>query len=238
MRNLDQEFIISLQNMDQGFRPFEGDDSIFKNFDLQFDPLNFDHFSMVPPLPEDFRQQLDSVLAQQYKNDMNDSGKRIIVIKDDGDHITLERNGEMVYIDKKADVDNVDSQVEYETNDKGQKVIVVKTRIVLQDVTPKEADQLKKQGIKTSNKEPEFDYLRFYPNPAESMINIEFKTAKPTDTKVLISDMLGKTLYEEKLKDFSGEYSKQVDLSQYGSGTYILQIIQGRKAITRKIMVN
>ena len=49
--------------------------------------------------------------------------------------------------------------------------------------------------------------------------------------------MIGQTVYEEKLKDFQGEYNQSVDVKQFGKGNYILQIIHGNRAVTRKIIV-
>ena len=48
-------------------------------------------------------------------------------------------------------------------------------------------------------------------------------------------DIQGKTVYSEKVSDFSGVYSKNIDIIKYGEGVYFLQIVQGKKASLSKI---
>ena len=48
----------------------------------------------------------------------------------------------------------------------------------------------------------------------------------------------GKKVYEERIVNFKGHYKKEIDISSYGSGTYFLEIIQGKKASYRKIILD
>jgi hypothetical protein len=237
-RYYDQKFRETLSDFELGYNHYQMDDSLIQTFDLHFDPLNLSQLRNLSEFQDQLNFNVDSLVQSCMQYNGNDSCTKIITIKDDGDRLIVERNGEMVFINKDSNVANVDSQIEYQTNEKGQKVIVVKTQIVLDDLTKTEQKELNKNGIETTIKEPEFGYLRFYPNPAQNQINIEFSIDKPSDTKVLISNMLGKTLYEEKLKNFEGAYSRQIDLAEFGKGTYILQIFQGRKVVTRKIIID
>ncbi|MBI9069088.1 MAG: T9SS type A sorting domain-containing protein [Salinivirgaceae bacterium] len=163
-------------------------------------------------------------------------GHGMIIITDDGENIKIEREGEMVFINKDNNVKDVESNIEVIEDENG-KVIVLQTRIVLDELTKEEQKELKAQGLKTSKKEPAFEYLKFYPNPTYGEFNIQFLLAKKSDIEVKISNMLGQVVFNEKLKGFEGEYRKAVNLKPNGKGNYVLQIIQGDRIISRKIIV-
>ncbi len=55
--------------------------------------------------------------------------------------------------------------------------------------------------------------------------------------QVKIMNAAGELVYFEKLDSFSGELKKQIDISKFGSGVYMLSIINSKNEIIRKIMV-
>lgn len=80
-------------------------------------------------------------------------------------------------------------------------------------------------------------HLRYYPNPSNGKFDLVFNLSTKADTEIRIFDPNGKEIYNEKRKDFSGEYFHQLDISEHGSGTYILKISQGDKSVSKKIIV-
>jgi hypothetical protein len=79
--------------------------------------------------------------------------------------------------------------------------------------------------------------LRFSPNPNGGQFNLSFNLPEKGRTELVIYDLQGKRVYEEKLGKFSGEYNNQIDLSSAGPGTYILNILQGKHKLAEKIIV-
>jgi hypothetical protein len=78
--------------------------------------------------------------------------------------------------------------------------------------------------------------LNYYPNPNNGKFSLEFKASKrPTEVKITSLD--GKTVYSEELQNFEGIYQNEIDLSAQKKGIYLLQIIQGSKAINKKIVI-
>lgn len=227
---MDEELLQSLEQFE-----FPSDSMLqwSTKFDSLFDPLKFKTFEMEWTGK---MNEMDSIMEHHFKLNEFENGNQMIFIGDDGEEIKIERNGEMVILNKNNDLENIDNDVN--KNERRKKVMVRHTRIQLDELTESEKSDLKSKGIKTRAKEPEFDYLKFYPNPSEGSINIEFRADKPLNTEVRITNMIGKILYEEKLNNFSGAYNKSINLSENGTGTYLLQIIQGKKVITRKIMVD
>ncbi|MBL4656428.1 MAG: T9SS type A sorting domain-containing protein, partial [Flavobacteriales bacterium] len=45
------------------------------------------------------------------------------------------------------------------------------------------------------------------------------------------------TVYSQKIKQPEGRFSEEIDISKSGSGTYFLQITQGDKAQTKKVVI-
>lgn len=80
------------------------------------------------------------------------------------------------------------------------------------------------------------DYQAF-PNPTYGQFNLRF-TAEALPTQVRVIDVNGKTLYNENLNNFDGFYNKQINLLKNAiPGTLFLQIIQGEKVSSQKIVL-
>ena len=80
------------------------------------------------------------------------------------------------------------------------------------------------------------DELNYYPNPNSGKFTLQFK-ADERPTEVRITGLDGKEVYSENLSGFNGTYQKEIDLSLQKRGVYLLQIIQGKKATNKKIVI-
>ena len=81
-----------------------------------------------------------------------------------------------------------------------------------------------------------FKDLKVYPNPVNDVLNISGDIAEIENAKVAVFDMLGKKVYENaSLFNFSGDAS--IDVSYFNSGVYIVEISNGNKVETKKIVV-
>jgi hypothetical protein len=98
-------------------------------------------------------------------------------------------------------------------------------------------EEMPDKGMEIDNKELNAGDLMFYPNPSQGKFNLSFNLESKGKTLVRLYDMKGNTVYKEDLEDFSGMYSKEIDISDRGSGTFFLSITQGNRRITRKILV-
>lgn len=76
--------------------------------------------------------------------------------------------------------------------------------------TPVEVNEL---GLSIGNTSYANDQIKIYPNPTQSIVNIE----SPIEVQVSVKDVTGKTVYEAKL-------TKQVDLSKFADGVYMFTI--------------
>ena len=79
--------------------------------------------------------------------------------------------------------------------------------------------------------------LNIYPNPTQGVFNISFIAEKVDNFEITIVDAFGKLVSHEDKQDFIGEYTKQVDLSTYPRGIYMVQIKTQDSFVSKRIVL-
>tara|TARA_B110000908_G_scaffold105196_1_gene123896 strand:- start:188 stop:739 length:552 start_codon:yes stop_codon:yes gene_type:complete len=79
--------------------------------------------------------------------------------------------------------------------------------------------------------------LNIYPNPTRGLFNISFIAEKIDNFDISIVDAFGKLVYNEDKQDFIGEYTKQLDLSDFPRGIYTLQIRNQDSFVSKRIVL-
>lgn len=116
-----------------------------------------------------------------------------------------------------------------------KKIKVIVKKIELQD--PSESER-KTQGKNLSgDNKLNVEQLNFYPNPNNGKFNLSFNLKEKGTTTVSIFNTEGKKVYNEVLNDFSGDYSKAIDLSGSPTGVYFLNVQQGKNNLVKKIVI-
>jgi hypothetical protein len=110
------------------------------------------------------------------------------------------------------------------TTKDGDKVFIFKRKV------PKESSPAATPSMPVTK-------VKAYPNPGNGKLSISFTAASKGDVQVSITDAKGEEVFTKSLKEFSGEYFDQVDLSAKGKGTYYLKITQGDDSITKKLVI-
>ncbi len=101
--------------------------------------------------------------------------------------------------------------------------------------TPKSEGNVQ-PSIDLPNNTLEIKEFKASPNPTNGLLNLYFKAEKkPTD--IAVFDASGKGIFSIQLKNFTGEYSDTFDLSEFNKGILILQIRQGEKVFSEKIVL-
>lgn len=80
--------------------------------------------------------------------------------------------------------------------------------------------------------------LLIYPNPAQSQITIEYDVADTKNTLLEIKNILGQTVYSQKIKNVIGRQIISIDLSGFSSGVYFVSVlnkIDGSVAVSKFI---
>ena len=116
----------------------------------------------------------------------------------------------------------------------GVKVEVIISHVVLhlEDISEEDAKAFSLEN----SKELKMDEFNFYPNPSNGTFQLKFQ-GKDRPTLVKVTDINGKEMYAENLQDFGGSYDKEINLSELKKGIYLLQVVQGSKAVNKKIVI-
>ncbi|HBS86435.1 MAG TPA: hypothetical protein DEA97_07755 [Bacteroidales bacterium] len=87
------------------------------------------------------------------------------------------------------------------------------------------------------NMENTIDNLSVYPNPNSGFFNLSFSSRAPTVVKIQVINNLGQIIYNESLDSFIGGYSKNIDISAFGSGKYFLKLSMNEQTKIEQITV-
>lgn len=87
---------------------------------------------------------------------------------------------------------------------------------------------------------PEFNKdlnnISVFPNPVKENMIISFRTEGSQDLKITIFNNLGCTVYDEIIRDFSGQMNKTIDMSGKADGIYFVTIRSNDNLYTTKIV--
>ena len=99
-------------------------------------------------------------------------------------------------------------------------------------------DEFGKKGNVEKRDELELDDLSFYPNPSrEGKVKVRFRVPEEDELSIKVSNLQGKEVFSRYFEQFSGLYNETIDLSKQSEGIYLLEISQGKKRLTRKIVI-
>ena len=86
--------------------------------------------------------------------------------------------------------------------------------------------------------EPEINTdFTVYPNPGTGIFNIKIESLTDTEAVMILTDELGKVVQTNKWSLFEGQNIYQLDLMNLASGVYQVQILQGDRLMTKKIVL-
>jgi hypothetical protein len=98
------------------------------------------------------------------------------------------------------------------------------------------------RGLKDAE---ENSFLDVFPNPTDGTFQIMYfskSTSPPAGwggTLVInITNSNFKLVYTETVLDFDGEYNRTIDLKKEGSDTYLIELVAGKKIMTKREIVN
>ena len=106
---------------------------------------------------------------------------------------------------------------------------------------PCASPSVKVSGIDTCNSTGIYDVtainsLAVYPNPSNGIFTTSFNTVNPGNYTVKVINTLGQAVYSEVLNNFSGTYSKEINISSFGKGVYMLNISDAKNEDVKKVI--
>lgn len=76
-----------------------------------------------------------------------------------------------------------------------------------------------------------------YPNPSKGQFNIQFSSQSDNDVKILVHDLLGRKVFENKYNKTSSAFNEDILLKNVTSGVYLLTVVDGDRKEEKKIIV-
>jgi subtilisin-like proprotein convertase family protein len=76
-----------------------------------------------------------------------------------------------------------------------------------------------------------------YPNPSKGQFNIQFSSQSENDVKILVHDLLGRKVFENKYNKMSSAFNQDIQLKNVTSGVYLLTVVDGDRKEEKKIIV-
>lgn len=158
------------------------------------------------------------------ESDTKKGDKKIIrIVKTDDKTVTIDENGNEV-IDEDHDINWVSN------DDENFTLVFVTIENDSSSAKNGSAAKTVKSGETSAD-------VKVYPNPNNGEFVIVLNQAKKMKTSINVTDALGKKVFEVELGDFEGAFSEKLNLKDFGAGTYIVTVNQGKKKTTKKIVV-
>ena len=73
--------------------------------------------------------------------------------------------------------------------------------------------------------------------PFNGKLNVRFNAPEKGNVTIAVTDVNGKEIATETVKDFQGDYFGQIDLKKAGAGVYFLRVTQGNDGAVRRVEV-
>ena len=79
--------------------------------------------------------------------------------------------------------------------------------------------------------------LEVFPNPSRDIFNVTFVSEEKQFLQIKILNIIGEQIYLEEREEFIGEYTKRVNLGNYGKGVYFLEVETKSGVINKKLIL-
>ena len=78
--------------------------------------------------------------------------------------------------------------------------------------------------------------IEIYPNPTHGLLNLSINGSEK-NLRLMISDLYGQTLMDEMLENLPANYSKEIDVSGFAKGVYMLKLTGDSRSFTGKFEI-
>lgn len=87
-----------------------------------------------------------------------------------------------------------------------------------------------------SNESFELDNLSIYPNPNRGQFNVVFENASSDQVGIQVFDLSGRSVFKESYETASS-FNQNINLNNVSSGMYLVNIVDGDRTVTKKIII-
>jgi photosystem II stability/assembly factor-like uncharacterized protein len=83
----------------------------------------------------------------------------------------------------------------------------------------------------------EISSLNIYPNPNNGLFKISFTAGQPGNYKIEVINESGQIILTENQNDFSGNFSKEINITNLSKGIYLVKVSGNQKEVTKKLIL-
>lgn len=80
--------------------------------------------------------------------------------------------------------------------------------------------------------------ISIYPNPTQGLIFVELNAIERTPLQIKVSNLLGEILIEEDYTAHQGLNTHRIDLENFGTGIYMIQMQSGNEVFTQRVVID
>ncbi len=80
-------------------------------------------------------------------------------------------------------------------------------------------------------------FFNISPNPNDGTFKVAFMIDSRSNYKLELRNTLGQLIYQEILTDFTGTYSKQLNVAEFGKGIYMISLTGNKSETIKKMIV-
>ncbi|WP_436518035.1 T9SS type A sorting domain-containing protein [Ekhidna sp. To15] len=155
-----------------------------------------------------FDLSLDGMDIEEYREKLNELGIEMEMLFDRMDDDEGQRRHVRSFVIKRVKITDVD-------NEFGKKGKVDESNVL------------------------DLEDLVFFPNPSSNgRFKVRFRLPQEGELSIKVSNLEGKEVFSRYFERFGGTYSEMIDLSGQKDGIYLMEIGQGKKRVTKKIIIN
>lgn len=88
-----------------------------------------------------------------------------------------------------------------------------------------------------SNESFELDNLSIYPNPNNGNFNVLFDNASSNNVGITVFDLSGRSVFKRSYET-SNSFNQNINLGAVSAGMYLVNIVDGNRTVTQKIIVD
>ncbi|MFI5204647.1 MAG: T9SS type A sorting domain-containing protein [Flavobacteriales bacterium] len=125
---------------------------------------------------------------------------------------------------------DIDDQIKNEIENNGHHKS--RTRVIIAHSV-----ELENMPAKKGVKQPDVEDISFYPNPSEGDFTLRYESKDEDPIRISVKDITGREVYAETISAI-GVIKRQIDLGNQPSGSYVLNLQQGKKSISKKLIVH
>jgi hypothetical protein len=122
-------------------------------------------------------------------------------------------------------------------DDDGKNHVFVFTKTI--KIVDVDGNEFGKKGEVSKSNKLELEDLSFFPNPSsDGRFKVRFRVPDEDEMNIKVYNIEGKEVFNRYFERFGGTYSESIDLSGQSEGIYLLEISQGNKRMTKKIVID